>query len=70
VVAVYGTYAWPADLLVVDHVFDICGPEICEYVAPAVAAGIVPGGPAKNEQERAGWPGSGSRSWLTRGCGR
>ena len=43
---------------------------IRKYIAPAVAAGIVPGGPAKSEGEWPGWSGSGSRSWPTRGCGR
>ena len=41
-----------------------------KYIAPAEAAGIVPGGPAKSEEEWAelvrGW----FRSWLTPGCGR
>ena len=41
-----------------------------KYVAPAEAAGIVPGGPAMSQEEWASWSGSGSRSWPTRGCGR
>ena len=43
---------------------------IRKYVAPAAAAGIVPGGPAKAEQEWADLSGSGSRSCPMPGCGR
>ena len=41
-----------------------------KYVAPAVAAGIEPGGPAGARASGTSWSGSGSRSWPTRGCGR
>ena len=41
-----------------------------KYVMPAVAAGITPGGPAKSEREWHDLVRSGSRSWLTPGCGR
>src|SRR5258706_14335966 len=43
-----------------------------KYIAPAEAAGIRPGGPARSEQEWAelvrGWCGAGSRSWPIPGC--
>ena len=43
---------------------------IRKYIAPAVAAGIAPGGPAKGEASGRTWSGSGARSCLTPGCGR
>ena len=44
---------------------------IRKYVAPAVAAGIAPGRAGEERGRVAGaWYGSGSRSWLIRGCGR
>ena len=44
---------------------------IRKYLAPAVAAGMAPGG-AGDEPRRTGrsWCGAGSRSWPTPGCGR
>ena len=40
-----------------------------KYTAPAVAAGMVPGGPPMDEQD---WRrlASGSRTWSITGCGR
>ena len=44
---------------------------IRKYLAPAIAAGIAPGG-AGDGRARSGasWCRAGSRSWPTRGCGR
>ena len=41
-----------------------------KYIAPAVAAGIVPGGPPGARRSGRSWCGAGSRSWPIRGCGR
>ncbi len=43
---------------------------IRKYVAPAVAAGVLPGGRRRARLSGPGWSGSGSLSWPTRGCGR
>ena len=43
---------------------------IRKYVAPAAAAGIVPGGPVKASRSGTTWSGSGSRSCPMPGCGR
>ena len=41
-----------------------------KYIAPAVAAGISPGGRRRASGNGMSWSGSGSRNWPTRGCGR
>ena len=41
-----------------------------KYIAPAEAAGIVPGGRRRARRSGRSWCGAGSRSWLTPGCGR
>ena len=41
-----------------------------KYLAAAEAAGMAPGGPAVSQEGGRSWRGSGSRSWLTPGCGR
>ena len=41
-----------------------------KYIAPAEAAGIMPGGPARASRSGRSWCGAGSRSWPIPGCGR
>ena len=43
---------------------------IRKYVAPAAAAGIVPGGRRRPSRSGLTWSGSGSRSCPMPGCGR
>ena len=43
---------------------------IRKYIAPAVAAGMTPGGPPRSQASGRRWCGAGSRSWPVPGCGR